>query len=352
MSVGCCCGTCGPGTAAEWLTGYLETPVGRVPRAAVGWTWRDRLGAWAVCWGIGRMRYTVPPGLYAVGTPQPESPLLVTANYKLSFDHVRRALAGFDAWVLVLDTKGVNVWCAAGKGTFGTDELVRRLELCDAARVVEHRSLIVPQLGAPGIAAHEVSRRIGFRVVYGPVRARDLTAFLRAGMKSTPEMRRVLFTLPDRLVLTPNELVRLLVPALIVLALFVASSGLALHGYRLTRNQVLWVAAAVGVNYLAGIVLTPALLPWLPGRAFAVKGGVTGAVIGVAFGWLGPFGWLGGLSVGVLSVAACSFLGIRFTGSSTYTSASGVRSEMRWALPMQGALTLAGAAGWLAAHFV
>ena len=352
MGDGCCCGSCGSSAPARWVSGYADTAAGRVPRAVSRWTWRDWLGAWSVRCGLGRMRYTVPPGLYAVGAPGPDSPLLVSANYKLSFDHVRRAMDGLDAWVLVLDTKGVNVWCAAGKGTFGTDELVRRLELCDAARVVEHRSLILPQLGAPGIAAHEVSRRIGFRVVYGPVRARDLPAFLRAGMKSTPEMRRVLFTLPDRLVLTPNELVRLFVPAFIVLALFVASSGLALHGYRLTRDQVLWVAAAVGVNYLAGIVLTPALLPWLPGRAFAVKGGVTGAVIGVALGWLGPFGWLGRLSMGVLSVAACSFLGIRFTGSSTYTSASGVRSEMRWALPVQGALALAGAAGWLAAHFV
>ena len=179
MSVGCCCGTCGQGMSAEWVTGYLETPVGRVPRAAVRWKWRDRLGAWAVCWGIGRMRYTVPPGLYAVGTPQPESPLLVTANYKLSFDHVRRALAGSDVWVLVLDTKGVNVWCAAGKGTFGTEELVERIARTEAARIVSHRVLVVPQLGAPGVAAHEVARRTGFRVVYGPVRAADLPAFLR-----------------------------------------------------------------------------------------------------------------------------------------------------------------------------
>jgi hypothetical protein len=178
---------------------------------------------------------------------------LVTANYKLSFDHVRRAMDGLDAWVLVLDTKGVNVWCAAGKGTFGTEELIRRLDLCQVAAVVEHKTVVVPQLGAPGVAAHEVSRRSGFRVVYGPVRACDLPAFLRAGMRATPEMRRVRFTLPDRLVLTPNELARLFLPAVIVLACFVAAAGLGRHGYRLTREQALWAASAVGVNYLAGI---------------------------------------------------------------------------------------------------
>ena len=100
-------------------------------------------------WGIGRMLYRVEPGLYAVGRPDPQSPVLVSANYKLSFDRLRRQLGGWDAWILVLDTKGVNVWCAAGKGTFGTDELVGRVESCRLAEVVAHRRLIVPQLARP-----------------------------------------------------------------------------------------------------------------------------------------------------------------------------------------------------------
>ena len=298
------------------------------------------------------MRYTVPPGLYAVGNPTPDAPVLVTANYKLTFDHVRRALAGFDAWLLVLDTKGVNVWCAAGKGTFGTDELVERVALSELATVVGHRKLVVPQLGAPGVAAHEVSRRTGFKVIYGPVYARDLPAFLRAGMRAMPAMRQVDFTLRERLAVAPIELVHRFVPALLLLALFVASSGLGLHRYRLESGLFAWTALAVASNYLAGIVLTPALLPYLPGRSFAVKGAVTGTVLGVAFMGLWPFGWLGGVSVVLLSVSACSFLGLMFTGSTPYTSASGVRREMSWALPAQGAFALAGLLGWLAARFV
>jgi acetyl-CoA decarbonylase/synthase complex subunit gamma len=298
------------------------------------------------------MRYTVPPGFYAVGTPTPDAPLLVTANYKLSFDHVRRALEGFDAWVLVLDTQGVNVWCAAGKGTFGTEELVQRVGLSGVVRVVEHRTLIIPQLGAPGVAAHEVSRRTGFKAVYGPVYSKDIPAFLQSGLRATPEMRRVGFSLRERLAVTPIELVHRFIPALILQALFVASSGLGRHGYRLEAGVCAWIALAVVGNYLAGIVLTPALLPWLPGRSFAVKGAVTGAALGVALAWLWPFGWLAGVSVGLLSVAACSFLGLMFTGCTPYTSASGVRSEMSWALPVQGALALVGLTGWIAARFV
>jgi CO dehydrogenase/acetyl-CoA synthase gamma subunit (corrinoid Fe-S protein) len=74
-------------------------------------------------WGIGRHRYRIEPGLYAVGTPGSDSPVLVTANYKMSFDALRRELGGLDAWILVLETDGINVWCAAGKGTFGTEEV-------------------------------------------------------------------------------------------------------------------------------------------------------------------------------------------------------------------------------------
>ncbi len=74
---------------------------------------------------------------------------------------------------------GVNVWCAAGEGTFGTDELVRRIEACQLNEVVSQRQLILPQLGAPGIAAHEVRKRSGFKVEYGPVRAADLPEYLK-----------------------------------------------------------------------------------------------------------------------------------------------------------------------------
>ena len=78
-----------------------------------------------VRWGIGRMNYRVDPGLYSLGNPDALSPVLVSANYKMSFDRLRESLPGRNAWILVLDTDGVNVWCAAGKGTFGTEELTR-----------------------------------------------------------------------------------------------------------------------------------------------------------------------------------------------------------------------------------
>src|SRR5512147_120791 len=175
-------------------------------------------------WAVNRGGHRVVPGLYALGNPTPDAPVFVTANYTLSFDALRSALGGLDSYLLVLDTKGINVWCAAGKGTFGTDELVRRIEATRLHEVVNHRVLILPQLGAPGVAAHEVKQRAHFKVEYGPVRAEDLPEYLKT-RKATPEMRQVRFDIKDRIALIPVEFVPLLL--LLLLLILVGETGAA-----------------------------------------------------------------------------------------------------------------------------
>ena len=117
------------------------------------WQREDKLGALRVRASLGRNSYRVKPGLYKIGDPGKDSEVIVTANYKLSFDVVRRNLEGIDAWILVLETYGINVWCAAGKGTFGTDEMVRQIKDSQLQLYVSHKRVIVPQLGAPGAMA-------------------------------------------------------------------------------------------------------------------------------------------------------------------------------------------------------
>jgi acetyl-CoA decarbonylase/synthase complex subunit gamma len=321
----------------------------------------DRLGGWKVRWTIGRKSYAVEPGLYAVGEPGPDSPVLVSANYKLSFDLLRSSLGGLDAWLLVLDTRGVNVWCAAGKGTFGTDEIVNRVQACGLEQVVRHRTLVLPQLGAPGVKAHEVKQRSGFRVVYGPVHAPDIKAFLAARMQATPEMRRVRFPAHARARLIPAELVGSAGYALLAALLLAALTGLTLDGgYSLGRLQAEapMVMLCFALTWLAGVILPPLLLPWLPGRAFFVKGIWAGLLAGGAIALLGSassvfshsriagWAWL------LLSAAVASFLAMNFTGCSTYTSLSGVRAEMKRALPFQIATAAVGLLLWVAGRLV
>lgn len=352
----CCGGVDGrfDGEHPGWVAGAVCTPAGRVPVVRTEFSWRDRLGAAAVRAGLRRMSYRVPPGLYAVGEPDGDSEVFVSANYKLSFDHLRRALGGRNGWVLVLDTRGVNVWCAAGKGTFGTDELVQRVERTGLAELVEHRRLVVPQLGATGVSAHEVRRRCGFGVVYGPVRADDLPQFLDRGMEATPAMRRVTFGLPERAVLVPVEVVtglKAFAGLAVVLALL---AGLGTDGWSGARALTDGMRAVLiaSLGFLAGTAATPVLLPWLPGRSFSLKGTFAGlaAAVGYAVYRLAS----GNAAASALSTGAwllilpavAAYYAMNFTGASTFTSLSGVRREMRVAVPLQAGGLLAGLVLW------
>jgi hypothetical protein len=314
------------------------------------------------------MRYRVAPGLYALGSPDMSSPVFVTASYKLSFDLLRKSLGGTgsdgagaggtaggarvgDAWILVLETEGINVWCAAGKGTFSTAELVDRIAKGRLGEVVRHRTVIVPQLGAPGISAHEVERHTGFRVRYGPVRAADIPAYLAAGLVATPEMRRVQFGFVDRAVLVAMELRGALRSWLGFVLFALIYAGITRSG--ITYDAAVrgaWPLAVLGLgSVLAGSVIVPLLLPFIPVRAFTAKGWIAGAAVNAILlhgaglaGRLDP--WLIAASY-ALFPAASAFIAQQFTGATPITNPSGVRKEIRisaWFLVAAGVLAAAG----------
>ena len=356
-----CCGGGSPSKAViryddTFADGQVETPAGPVPRVHSRIGRRDILGRWKVRWGIGRDRYRVAPGLYALGAPDGNAPVLVTANYKLTFDVVRRDAAGLDAWILVLDTRGINVWCAAGEGTFGTGEVIRRVTEARLAEVVNHRRLLLPQLGAPGVAAHEVRKGCGFSVTYGPVRAGDIRSFLEAGGEASPSMRRVVFPTMDRLVLTPVEITGLLRPAGWAAAglFLLAGVGPGIFSPGAAWERGFGAVAALAAGILAGAVVTPVLLPWLPGRAFSVKGGLAGGVLAAcAVMWQrGSLHAPAALALLLAMTAVSSFVAMNFTGATPFTSPSGVEKEMRRALPVQAGLTALAGLLWIGGAFL
>jgi hypothetical protein len=324
-------------TSAAWVTGTVATSVGRVPRVSAEITASERREHLWCRISAYRDAYAVPPGLYAVGEPDRDSDVLVSANYKLSFDALRQELNGLDVWLLVLDTKGINVWCAAGKGTFGTDELVRRIASAQLDKVVEHRRVIVPQLGAPGVAAHKVKKAAGFKVSFGPVRAEDIPAYIESGRKATVKMRTVDFGVMARVVLTPMELNPAMrkypLYALIVLVIF----GLQPSGI-IFRDAV-----TMGVPFLlfglmavfAGAFLTPVLLPFVPFRSFALKGWVVGmlaTVLGVEL--FGPRDTTLMFFTYLFFPMVSSYTALQFTGSTTFTGMTGVEKELRIGIPV------------------
>ena len=339
----------------SFVKDWIVTPMGEVPVIARKLNFIDHRGHIAMRWGIGRDHYLITPGLYAIGSPTSKSEVLISANYKLSFDVLRSSLGTIDAWILVIDTKGVNVWCAAGKGTFGTEEIIRCVKMVNLKNLVEHKRLIVPQLGAPGVSAHLVKKGCGFGVVYGPVRASDIPAFFAADMHASGPMRRISFTLWERAILTPVEITMLRWQILYVTLALMLLGGIGVHIFNVSAA---WTrgSAAVGTGIaglLSGSVLTPILLPWLPGRAFSLKGIWTGLGLALilSLSLFADSGLLNQFALFLQVTAISSYTAMNFTGSSTYTSPSGVEKEMRLAIPCQLTAASLSLALWLWAAF-
>ncbi len=363
-----CCGTIKeppspytlPRINQPFVFGSINTPAGKLPKVSAKLKWQDHWGSIKARWGAGRMDYAIDPGLYVLGNPDNNSSVLVTANYKMSFDRLREALPGRDVWILVLDTKGINVWCAAGKGTFGTDELIKRIEASRLKDIVSHRKLIIPQLGAPGVVAQKVKQVSGFKVYYGPIRAKDVAAYLDAGLKATAEMRIVTFPLKDRIVLIPIELVETIKPFLMIAPVLFLLGGLGGPAgfWSNALNYGLFAVAAFLAAILGGVVINPIFLPYLPGRAFSIKGFSIGAVVALLLLYLRDINlqaWHGrieALAWLLIIPAISAYLAMNFTGASTYTSLSGVKKELRWALPLEITASVCGLLIWITSRLI
>ena len=310
-------------------------------------TFMNKLDHFLARMSVNRSGHKVIPGLYSIGNPTDESPVFVTANYTLSFDELRSALTETDGYILVLDTKGVNVWCAAGKGTFGTDELIEKINSTGLKEIIKHRKLIAPQLGATGICAFEVKKKTGFDINFGPIRADDIKEYLKTG-KATGEMRQIRFNLADRIVLIPVELIPAIIPMII--------SATAVY-FILGFTQAL----AVIVAFFAGLVLFPILFPWIPTRDFSSKGVLLGVLFILPFvvytfsPQLGPEFWKRMCySAGYLLAMPpiTGFFALNFTGATPFASKTGVRREMSVYLPIMGMMLALGILMFLLAKFL
>jgi hypothetical protein len=323
-----------------WAAGTVATPSGLAYKVSADWSRADYWGMIKSRTGAFRMNYSVQPGLYAVGDPTKDSDVFVSANYKLSFDVLRRSLKGMNAWVLVLDTKSINVWCAAGKGTFGTDELIKSISETRLDAVVNHRRIILPQLGAVGVNASIVQKQTGFRVSFGPVDARDIPAYIEAKYKKTPEMSTIRFTILDRLILTPLEINPAMKKfpwfAAVVLFLFGLQPSGIVFAHAWHGGLLFLVMGLLAV--FAGAFLTPALLPFIPFRSFAIKGWIVGMF--PVFLFTRVFNTTDRHDTILLIVAylffpaVSSYLALQFTGATTFTGISGVKKELKIGLPI------------------
>ena len=186
-------------------------------------------------------------GLFSVGSPTRKSPVLVTGNFTLTVRRLRDALRGRDLWLLVADSKGINIWCAASGGHFTHHSIIAAIRTTGLGDRVDHREIILPQLCATGVERRRVTETTGFSTRWGPARLEDLPAFLDRGARVHKQDRFMRFPLWERLEMAAMWGLPMLFIAVPLLG--------ALFG---------WITAAAGGFALEVMVFgTFALIPWL-----------------------------------------------------------------------------------------
>lgn len=253
---------------------------------------------WAMFFRILPPYPKIEPGLYAVGRPDPNSTVLVTGNFDLTVRRLVQALEDkVSAWVLVVDSAGINVWCAAGGDFLNAEKVISALRVSELGEIVHHRDLVLPQLCANGVDGWRIRREIGWEVHWGPVRAEDIPDYLVAGRDKTDAMRWVRFPLKDRLEMVTVTLGFYGLIILLPVAIF--------------WRELFWPVfiSLVGLSYFYAVIH-----PWLPGRdglmksfplaLIALAGLVAYVVLWEPLPWPRIFNWsLGLIGLSVFTAA-------------------------------------------------
>jgi len=247
-------------------------------------------------------------GLLAVGRPGRDAPVLVTGNYALTVRRLKRALAGRDVWLLCADSRGINVWCAAGGGHFTHHDVIAAVRAARLAGKVDHRELVLPQLCATGVERARVEAATGFRARWGPARLEDLPAFLERGRRVVRTEGRMSFPLRERLEMAAAWGWPLLVAA--------GGIGAWMGGWKVAAAMALGVGGGVAGLYLA----VPRLKLAGRGRwAVFVAFGAAGAVMGVLLlAALGAADGVRALVVAAVALAGLGALALDFEGTTPW----------------------------------
>ncbi|GAB4344230.1 MAG: hypothetical protein Kow0099_23460 [Candidatus Abyssubacteria bacterium] len=297
----------------------------------------DRLPRWRELLGVIFSYLTLPfksvpikPGLYRFGNPGRRAPVFVSANYLLTFFLVRRHLRALDCYLLVIDTRGINVWCAASEGTFSAEEVRIGLRAARAEDIVETRTLILPKLSSSGVRYRDVKALTGWQAVFGPVYARDIPEYIGNGQVNSERMKRVRFGFAERLWTAP--------PFALFVAFWFVLPLLLFHN--------LYSLMIPGIAFAAGIAF-PLAFPLLPTDRFFKKS----LVLGFFGAGLSSIHLLAaGASArsivlrGLVIVGMTLFVGMDYSGMSAVSNYSKIKEEYYVAAPLLALIVIAGLA--------
>jgi len=278
----------------------------------------------------------IEPGLYKSGNPNRNSPIIVTANYEYTYIKVMRDLKGLDAWVLCVDSDGINVWCAARGDDFGNNQLFEAVETTNITTITDTRTLILPQLSAGGVSIPQLPKKsegFPFKITFGPVWSKHLPQFIKEkpGRKSD-KMKIAKFSLSHRIragithttfLFRKIFLLPLLALALIILGFNVL---LGLNWY----NKLYWIGEIFLWIIVANIIIS-LLFPISEfTRRFIVKGVFFGALNVII---LSTLTWILHNSIIFILLNVCFYFWIAFfstmsfSGDTMYTNPREIQGE-------------------------
>jgi len=221
----------------------------------------------------------IEPGIYKSGNPDSTSPIVVTSNYEYTYIKVMKDLKGLDAWVLCVDSNGINVWCAARGGNFGNRQLIEAVQATGIERLVNHKTLIVPQLAAGGISLPQLPNNFPFKIKYGPIWSKYLKRFLKEMPPFKPEeMRLAKFSIKKRLEAGITHTTFLLRKFLILPAILLGSLSLVFLLTQIYELQTISYIILVIIGWIFfSLIVTNLIIPLIfPlanfSQSFIIKG--------------------------------------------------------------------------------
>lgn len=124
---------------------------------------------------------TVTEGIYEIGNPDENSPVLVTTNFALTYFIVSGEIEGskVPTWLLIKDAEGLSVLTAWAAGKFSGDDVGMFVKKCGIMDKVKHKELVVPGYAA-AIAGDVEEELPGWTITVGPREAAHIPAFLKS----------------------------------------------------------------------------------------------------------------------------------------------------------------------------
>ena len=122
----------------------------------------------------------VSPDLYEIGSPDADSPLLVTTNFSLTYFSVAGELdgSGVPSWLLITDSEGMSVLTAWAAGNFDAETVAKAAKTFDVESKLGHRKIIIP--GYVAVISGELEEEMpGWEIMVGPREAVDIPSYLK-----------------------------------------------------------------------------------------------------------------------------------------------------------------------------